>query len=271
MASEHIAYRPYTFLVLSLLVTWVFWFAAAATGQGWLEFPNVLLTACGFLTPLALAFFLVQRGYWDGNVTSFVRNCFNPAAIAARWYILLAVLLLVSTAGPLVVASIVFGEPISELAAFSPPSAFLLVGLAAGAIEEPGWRGYAQKALQARHSPLVSSLIIGVFWALWHVPLFLIAGTYQSTIGLFSSGFLFFMASVFVGSIFYGWIYNAVGQLAVVAVVYHGFGNVLHEVFSFSRTDVVIQVVEFIPAALISLAVLLLFWKRMTRIPSGAR
>ena len=37
-----------------------------------------------------------------------------------------------------------------------------------GLSEEPGWRGFALPRLQAKFSPLVSSLILGVFWAVWH-------------------------------------------------------------------------------------------------------
>jgi len=68
-----------------------------------------------------------------------------------------------------------------------------------GAVEEPGWREYAQEGLQRRMSVLAASLVVGVFWALWHVPLFFIPGTYQAGLGVGTSGFWAFHLAIVVG------------------------------------------------------------------------
>jgi membrane protease YdiL (CAAX protease family) len=47
---------------------------------------------------------------------------------------------------------------------------FLYNFIYGGLSEEPGWRGFSLPRLQAKFSPLVSSLILGVLWAAWHAP-----------------------------------------------------------------------------------------------------
>ncbi|MGV9341777.1 CPBP family intramembrane glutamic endopeptidase [Streptomyces sp. NPDC003688] len=42
-----------------------------------------------------------------------------------------------------------------------------------GLAEEPGWRDFAMPRMQRRHSPVVATLIVGVLWGLWHLPLYL--------------------------------------------------------------------------------------------------
>ncbi len=41
----------------------------------------------------------------------------------------------------------------------------------AGVLEEPGWRGCLLPSLQKRYSPLQSTLVVWLVWALWHAPL----------------------------------------------------------------------------------------------------
>ncbi len=47
---------------------------------------------------------------------------------------------------------------------------FLMNAIHGGLSEEPGWRGFALPRLQGRFSPLTSSIILGVLWAVWHAP-----------------------------------------------------------------------------------------------------
>ncbi|MFC7174994.1 type II CAAX prenyl endopeptidase Rce1 family protein [Haloplanus litoreus] len=48
-------------------------------------------------------------------------------------------------------------------------------------LEELGWRGYALDRLQLKWSVLSASLILGVVWALWHLPCSLSRGRSNTT------------------------------------------------------------------------------------------
>ena len=55
--------------------------------------------------------------------------------------------------------------------------AFLLVYIGLG--EEIGWRGFALPRFQEYFGSLGGSIATGIFWALWHLPLFLMPGSSQ--------------------------------------------------------------------------------------------
>ncbi|GCF11646.1 CPBP family intramembrane glutamic endopeptidase [Dictyobacter arantiisoli] len=53
------------------------------------------------------------------------------------------------------------------------PLLLILEICTSGLAEEPGWRGFALPRLQLRYGPLLGSVILGVLWQCWHLPLYL--------------------------------------------------------------------------------------------------
>jgi len=107
------------------------------------------------------------------------------------------------------------------------PMMIVLIILA-GLGEEFGWRGFLLPRLQRHHNALISSLIIGFFHSIWHVPLFLVEGTAQygwaQQVGFIPS-FLGYSAFVIAWAIQLTWFFNNTrGSVLLVAVV-HGAGN----------------------------------------------
>lgn len=91
--------------------------------------------------------------------------------------------------------------------------------------EELGWRGYALDRLQSRWTPLVSSLLLGIAWAAWHLPAFLIRGTYQHGLGLGRVDSGLFVVSVIGLSVLMTWVYNTTGRSILSAILFHGVVN----------------------------------------------
>ncbi|MEZ4559273.1 MAG: CPBP family intramembrane glutamic endopeptidase [Caldilineaceae bacterium] len=68
--------------------------------------------------------------------------------------------------------------------------------------EETGWRGFALPRLQAQHSALIASLLIGLIWGIWHTPLFFMAGAQSSY------PYVAFVLFAMAESILTTWIFN---------------------------------------------------------------
>lgn len=81
------------------------------------------------------------------------------------------------------------------IASVGGPAGALAYTMISGPLsEEFGWRGFVQPRLRLRCGPLRTTLLIGTAWGVWHLPLFVMAGTGQHDIGLTSvDGALFFL------------------------------------------------------------------------------
>ncbi len=84
--------------------------------------------------------------------------------------------------------------------------------------EEYGWRGFAIKRLLSCTSANTTSLIIGLVWSLWHLPLFYIVGSSQSEL---SMPFLPFLLSVTSSSFIYTFVYLRTNQSVFSAIFLH--------------------------------------------------
>lgn len=87
--------------------------------------------------------------------------------------------------------------------------------------EEIGWRGYALPRLQKRYSALTSSVIIGVIWGLWHLPLFFIKGNFHQSIPI-----ILFLIQAIALSVIYTWIYNNTKGSLLIVHIFHAASNV---------------------------------------------
>jgi uncharacterized protein len=95
------------------------------------------------------------------------------------------------------------------------------VNLLANTCEEIGWRGFALPHLQKRYNALISTLIVGTLWALWHLPLFFLVGNPMS-----EYPFLWFIIIV-TNAFIYTWIYNSTKGSILLVALFHGSLNIV--------------------------------------------
>jgi uncharacterized protein len=92
--------------------------------------------------------------------------------------------------------------------------------------EELGWRGYLLPGLQRSYSPLLSGVILGAIWMLWHTPLFwLPGGAAISGPAVTVSAVLWYLAYLIGWSILFTWMYNNTHGSVLLAVLLHGSLN----------------------------------------------
>jgi membrane protease YdiL (CAAX protease family) len=89
-----------------------------------------------------------------------------------------------------------------------------------GGLEEPGWRGMALPVLQRSVGAFWASIAIGMIWAVWHVPLFLMPGSSQA-----GTPFWLYALVVLGISVIATWLHNAAGGRVLVPVVFHTLSN----------------------------------------------
>jgi membrane protease YdiL (CAAX protease family) len=82
--------------------------------------------------------------------------------------------------------------------------------------EELGWRGFLLPRLQRRFDALSSSLIVGVIWALWHLPLWLLPGYGWDAIPYWT-----FAIGAISTSVIMTWVLNnAEGSLVLASIIH---------------------------------------------------
>ena len=125
----------------------------------------------------------------------------------------------------------------------------------AALFEELGWRGYGFESLRSGRSLLSTSLIFGLLWSLWHLPLLLVSGSYQYEILQQHPWYAinFFISIVPMGVII-SWIYERNGNSILAAVAFHFITNISQEALQITQTSKSIQTLVVILIALVIVA-----------------
>jgi len=103
---------------------------------------------------------------------------------------------------------------------------WLAAGIIGGGMEEPGWRGFLQPALEEKLPFIVATLCVGVIWAVWHIP-----SWFVQSIGMSSLNFLSFTLHCIALSFVMAALYKLTKSV-FACVLFHSWSNALGNVFS---------------------------------------
>jgi membrane protease YdiL (CAAX protease family) len=213
---------PLKFFVIAFAFTWLFWgLAALGTRDLIPTLPG--LTVIGTFGPLVAAVIVAAQESGRAGVRLLLSRIVRWR-VAPIWYG-------VAILGPLVITLAAMalhvalggqmpgiGALIGALPVVLVTAVYMLIFVALG--EEVGWRGYALPALQARYGALLASLILGVLWGLWHLPVFFNPDTLYSNLPFF-----LFLSYLIPFTILITWVFNSTGGSVLVAMIVHAFMN----------------------------------------------
>jgi membrane protease YdiL (CAAX protease family) len=206
LARRDTAYPVIVFLALAYLLTW------ALLPLTRISIAFSLLALCG---PAVAA--VITATLWRREELAGLWRRTTQWRAGGRWY-LLALLLPLLVSGLRSGMEYVLGAP--GPIRFQPISTLNLIVFALIAGEEIGWRGFALPHLADRVGWLRASLIIGVLWAVWHLPLFHMAGMPQ-----YGTPFLPYIGYTIALSVILSVLTLSTAGSVVIATLFHGAVN----------------------------------------------
>jgi len=214
----------FLFFLITFAWTWLLQLPRLLAAVGWISLPAGISTVLGNLAvfgPALAAFGLTGLYSGKQGMRALWRRGWE---LHARKTWLLPALLLMPISGLLTLGVLTaFGVSLPEEYFLSPAMLVpvgLLIWLVGALPEEFGWRGYALDRLQQRLNPLSGSLVLGVIWSLWHLPLHFIPGTTQANIPVWE-----FAVQTIVLTVLYTWLHNRTGGSVLIAGIFHASGN----------------------------------------------
>ena len=171
------------------------------------------------LAPITAALILAYRENRLDGAKRLLKRSFDYRRITRKvWYapifLLMPVLFLLA-----LTIMILMREPLPALLfpIVAAPVLFLAFFIFA-LFEEIGWMGYAFDPMQERWNALRASLILGIIWATWHVPLYVLAGLDPVWI----AGQLLSLIAIRTLIV---WVYNNTGRSVFAAILFHAVYN----------------------------------------------
>ena len=181
-------HRLISYFALAYAISWPLWLLSRLAGG---TVGTVLLVLGAFGPPLAAAITIRLSG---GSLSGWLRAIIRWRVPVRFYGYALGLPVSIMAVMNVVLAALGQEPEISLLVGRIPAYAqtLLITAVIFGGQEEPGWRGFALPRLEERHAPLVATLILGLGWGVWHIPLYGLAGFVVPLVLAF----------------FYSWLYN---------------------------------------------------------------
>ena len=251
--KDEYRYRPVLFFICAYFFTWIFWIPAIFVS----ETTGAVLMLIGLIAPAVVStvFVLVS-----GNAE--LKKDLKDKIIGfykVKWInVFLAVIVFALIVVFSVLLSLLFGQSLNQFS-FTEDFTFTGVGIGtafvtitvASIIEEVGWKGYCEDSIGQYMNWFWESLLFGMLWSLWHLPLIFIEGTYQA--GLMVNPLYvinFFISGIPLGYII-TWVYLVSDRSILACMIFHLFVNFMQEKIAMTPETKCVETIVVIIATVI--------------------
>lgn len=208
---------PLIFFILVFALALPFWLLGTMLKP--LPPINLSLSSLQIVCPITAAVILVYREEKLDGIRKLFKRVFNAKRIGHPiWYIpviFLTPFILLLSYGIMILLGRSLPKPFIP---WSTIPLFFVVFFIAAFAEEVGWTGYVTDPLQDRRGALVTGLILGSVWALWHI-----IGWRQEHEWGWVGGQCFLTIGLRVLMI---WLYDNTGKSLVALILFHTMINV---------------------------------------------
>jgi membrane protease YdiL (CAAX protease family) len=127
----------------------------------------------------------------------------SPTSYPARWSLVLLL-------PPILVMAVLLSLKTLVSQDYAPNHFFMgiLFGVPAGFLEEIGWTGFAYPKMRSEANGLTPGILLGLLWALWHIPVIDYLGTAVPHGSHWLAFFLAFALAMTAMRVLIGWIYT---------------------------------------------------------------
>lgn len=214
-----------TYFGLAYFISWTIWLPLYAPEFGLADLPILPFHhALGGLGPLIASFLTILIYEGKPGLNLLIKRCFQTKPLIYIAIALLSPFLLAIMASG--ISYLIDQTPVhlkelitsNEFPQFNLMTFFIYNLVFFGFGEEVGWRGFALPRFQQKFSALTSSLLLTVFWAIWHWPLFLYRPGYTS---MDFSGIVGWVFSLLTGSVLLTWLFNSSRASILACAIFH--------------------------------------------------
>lgn len=212
------------FFSLTFAVSWVCWTAATALlrwrapAASGLAAPALYLL--GTFAPALVALAMTRRADGRAATQALLRRVIEWR-VGARWYLFAAGYMPAVKLSVALVHRVATGAwPRFGQEAWYVMVAAIVFSTWVQAGEEIGWRGYALPRLSARFGLAPASVMLGIMWASWHLPLF-----FAPASDTFGQSFPLFLLQVTALSVAAAWLYWRTGGSLLLVMLLHAAVN----------------------------------------------